>query len=60
MPVSISEITAPKLLEALRKMEARGAVDTAHRRLQYCGQIFRYAIATGRASHGLAADQEER
>jgi integrase len=52
----ISEITAPELLEVLRKMEARGAVDTAHRCLQYCGQIFRYAIATGRMSHDVSAD----
>jgi hypothetical protein len=47
----ISEITAPEFLEVLRKTEARGAVDTAHRCLQYrclqyCGQIFRYAIMT--------------
>jgi integrase len=52
----ISEITAPELLEVLRKMELRGTVDTAHRCLQYCGQIFRYAIATGRASHDVSAD----
>jgi integrase len=52
----ISEITAPELLAVLRKMEARGAVDTAHRCLQYCGQIFRYAIATGRATHDISAD----
>jgi integrase len=53
---TISEITAPELLDVLRKVESRGAVDTAHRCLQYCGQIFRYAIATGRASHDIASD----
>ncbi|MDR3203300.1 MAG: integrase arm-type DNA-binding domain-containing protein [Deltaproteobacteria bacterium] len=52
----IEEITAPELLEALRKVENRGAVDTAHRCLQYCGQIFRYAIATGRMTHDVSAD----
>ncbi|MDR2140339.1 MAG: integrase arm-type DNA-binding domain-containing protein [Deltaproteobacteria bacterium] len=52
----ISEITAPELLAVLRKMEAMGTVETAHRRLQYCGQIFRYAIATGRLSHDVSAD----
>ncbi|MDR1487279.1 MAG: integrase arm-type DNA-binding domain-containing protein [Deltaproteobacteria bacterium] len=52
----ISEITAPELLEVLRKTEARGGVDTAHRCLQCCGQIFRYAIATGRLSHDISAD----
>lgn len=45
----ISAITAPELLSALRRIEERGAVETAHRALQNCGQIFRYAIVTGRA-----------
>lgn len=45
----ISTITAPELLAVLRRVEDRGAVETAHRALQNCGQIFRYAIATGRA-----------
>lgn len=45
----IGTITAPELLAALRRIEDRGAVETAHRALQNCGQIFRYAIATGRA-----------
>jgi integrase len=52
----VPEITAPELLEVLRKMEARGAVETAHRCLQYCGQVFRYAIATGRIKHDITAD----
>jgi hypothetical protein len=45
----ITKITAPDLLAALRKVEVRGAHETAHRTKQRCGQIFRYAIATGRA-----------
>lgn len=52
----IADITAPELLAVLRRMEARGAVETAHRILQTCGQIFRYAIATGRATHDPAFD----
>ena len=52
----IASVTAPALLDALRRIEARGAVDTAHRTLQNCGQIFRYAIATGRADRDTAAD----
>jgi integrase len=52
----IAEISAPELLEVLRKVESRGAVETAHRCLQYASQIFRYAIATGQASHDIAAD----
>lgn len=52
----IAEIEAPELLVALRKIEERGAYDLAHRVLQVCGQVFRYAIATGRCKHDLSAD----
>jgi integrase len=52
----ISEITAPELLELLRRIEQRGARETAHRTKQRCGQIFRYAIATGRALRDPSAD----
>jgi hypothetical protein len=38
----IAEISAPELLEVMRKVESRGAVDKAHRCLQYCGQILSY------------------
>ena len=46
----IAEITAPELLQCLRRIEGRGALDTAHRARENCGQIFRYAVATGRAT----------
>jgi integrase len=52
----IAEITAPELLSALRRVEKRGSVDTAHRIMQNCGQIFRYAIATGRAQRDITTD----
>jgi integrase len=52
----IAEVTAPELLAALRRIEGRGAVDTAHRARQVCGQIFRYAIATGRAERDPSTD----
>ena len=52
----IRTIDAPKLLEALRRIESRGAIETAHRTLQNCGQIFRYAIATGRAERDISTD----
>ena len=52
----ITEITAPDLLSMLRQIEARGAVETAHRVRRTCGQIFRYGIATGRAERDPAAD----
>ncbi len=52
----IAEITAPELLAVLRRIEARGAVETAHRAHQNCGQVFRYAIATGRAERDPSPD----
>ncbi|MEO5346803.1 MAG: integrase arm-type DNA-binding domain-containing protein [Magnetococcus sp. YQC-9] len=52
----IREIEAPELLECARRVEARGALDTAHRLLQNCGQVFRFAIATGRATRNPVPD----
>ena len=52
----IGEITAPELLKMLRGIESRGALETAHRTKTICGQVFRYAIATGRAERDPAAD----
>src|SRR5437868_3354409 len=40
----------------MRRIEARGAIETAHRALQACGQVFRYAIATGRAERDPTPD----
>ena len=53
MPVE--KITAPKLLDVVRRIEQRGAVETAHRALQNCGQVFRYAAATGRGDRDPSA-----
>lgn len=50
----MDSLTAPDLLAVLRKVEGRGAVDTAHRILQNFGQVFRYAVATGRATSNPA------
>lgn len=50
----MDSLTAPDLLGVLRKVEGRGAVDTAHRILQNFGQVFRYAVATGRATSNPA------
>lgn len=52
----IQDLTAPGLLTVLRRIEKRGAIETAHRALQTCGQVFRYAIATGRADRDISAD----
>lgn len=46
----ITAITAPEVLTLIRRIESRGALETAHRTLNNCGQVFRYAITTGRAS----------
>ena len=51
----IADIEAPELLESLQRTEARGAIETARRIRQICSQIFRYAIATGRAKQDPAA-----
>jgi len=52
----IGEINAPDLLSVLRRIESRGALSTAHRVSAICGQVFRYAIATGRAQRDPSAD----
>lgn len=52
-PINI--LTAPQILSALRRIEARGAVDTAHRAMQNCSQILRHAISTGRADQDVAS-----
>jgi integrase len=52
----IAEITPPELLAVLRKIEGQGILETAHRVQQNCGQVFRYAIATGRAERDPSAD----
>ena len=46
----IAEISAPDLLAMARRIESRGGLEIAHWALQNCGQVFRYAVATGRDS----------
>jgi integrase len=52
----LKELKAPELLATLQRIENRGALETAHRMRGLLGQIFRYAIATGRAERDPAAD----
>lgn len=52
----IAQITAPELLDCLRKVEKRGALDIAGRIRQICSQIFRYGIQTGRCERDTASD----
>lgn len=52
----IADIDAPELLEVLRRVEARGTLETMQRERTLISTIFRYAIATARARHDPAAD----
>jgi integrase len=52
----IKDLKAPELLATLRRIESRGTLETAHRMRGLLGQIFRYAVATGRAERDPAAD----
>lgn len=51
----IADISSPELLQVLKKIEGRGAIEVARRAKQTCGQIFRFAIASGRASNDPSA-----
>ncbi|MCE7795546.1 hypothetical protein LWE61_03135 [Sphingobium sufflavum] len=50
------DISAPEILEVLRKVEVRGRHETANRLRGTLSTLFRYAIATGRAQHDPASD----
>jgi len=52
----VTELTAPMLLMAIKKIESRGALDIAKRALTTCNQIMRYAVAHGLAERNPAAD----
>jgi integrase len=52
----IGELEPPDILQCLRRIESRGALETAHRAKQDIGQVFRYAVATGRATRDQTAD----
>jgi integrase len=52
----ISEILPKDILSCLRRIEDRGTIETAHRTLQICGQVFRYAVATGRIDRDITQD----
>lgn len=52
----IKSVPPATLLAVLRRVEARGALETAHRLHQNCGQIWRYAVATGRAERDITGD----
>lgn len=52
----VKEIGAADLLATVRRVESRGALELAHRIREYAGQVFRYAVATGRAERDPSGD----
>jgi integrase len=52
----IAEVTPPELLSVIQRIEGRGALETAHRALGNCSQVFRYAVATGRVKSDPSRD----
>jgi integrase len=58
-PLPVADITPPQLLQVLRRIEGRGVIETAHRALVNCSQVFRYAIAIGKATTNPARDLKD-
>jgi len=54
--MALPEISAPILLDALRRVEKRGANETAHTLRQTAGQVFRYGVQTGRCERSPVTD----
>ncbi|MFI3221487.1 MAG: integrase arm-type DNA-binding domain-containing protein [Methylococcaceae bacterium] len=52
----ITDILPIDILNCLRRVEDRGTIETAHRVLQICGQVFRYAVATSRVDRDITPD----
>jgi integrase len=52
----INDILPKDILDCLRRVEDRGTIETAHRTLQICGQVFRYGVATGRVDRDITPD----
>ncbi len=55
----LAEIESPELLECLRRIESRGAIETAHQIKDACGQVFRFGIASGLCQCHPAADLKD-
>lgn len=52
----IADITAPEVLDCIKRIQSQNKLETAHRTLQSAGQVFRYAVQTGRAIRDVTAD----
>lgn len=55
-PLPLASVNAPLLLQTLKRVEQRGAIETAHSLRQYAGQVFRHGIATGRCERNPVPD----
>ena len=53
---AISDITAPEILDLVKKPQNQSKLETAHRVLQVTGQVFRYAVQNGKAERDITAD----
>ncbi|HWU35760.1 MAG TPA: integrase arm-type DNA-binding domain-containing protein [Methylovorus sp.] len=53
---AIADINAPELLQAIKRVQSQNKLETAHRTLQAAGQVFRYAVQTGRAMRDVTVD----
>ena len=53
---NIADITAPELLTVIRRIKDRGVLETAHRALGNCGQVFRYGVQTGKCLRDITYD----
>lgn len=53
---AVGSIKPSEILELLKRVQERGAIETTHRIQQNCGQVFRYAVATGRAESDPSRD----
>jgi len=54
-----AQVSPRLLLDVLRKIESRGVVETAHRALENCSQVFRYAVASGLAESDPGRDLKD-
>lgn len=55
----IAQINAPTLLSMARKIESKGTIETAHKVINSCGQVFRYAVASGRCERDPVGDLKD-
>jgi integrase len=54
--IPIAEVSTPALLGVARSIESQGTIETAHKVMNACGQVFRYAIASGRCERNPVGD----